>query len=206
MKKQVFIEKLQKEAKNSGIDIAETFAHSLFSYYKEMFMWNKRVNLIAKKEKDRFIKRHIIDSLSILSKLSIKENGRFLDIGSGNGLPGIPIAIMLPNASVALIESNRKKCIFLQHIKSRLGLNNISIFCERFEKIYASLEKFHYVLVRGKKVSNKEKEMVISILRNEGSLIIYAGEETYIPTLSIGEKKECFGTTEHRKIIKISRL
>lgn len=206
MIKKEFIKALLKEAENYGLNMREKNAESLYLYYKEVFIWNKKFNLISEKEEDRFIERHIIDSLSIILKLSIEKNDRVLDLGSGSGLPGIPLAIMLQERKVDLLESNMKKCVFLRHMKSKLGLENTTVFCERFEKIYERLDKYNFVLVRGKRISEKEKEMIMHCLKKHGSLIIYAGVK---PNTAVGksrEKVEYLKGIRGRKIVKINHV
>ncbi|TES92800.1 MAG: 16S rRNA (guanine(527)-N(7))-methyltransferase RsmG [Candidatus Cloacimonadota bacterium] len=203
MKKKEFVEALIKKAEQYEIEMKRKEADYIYVYYKELFMWNKKVNLISKKEENRFIERHIIDSLSILKKIRIENDDRLLDIGSGNGLPGIPLAIMLPNRTVDLLESNTKKCVFLRHLISKLNLKKTTVFCERFEKIYQKLNKYDYVLVRGKKISEREKGMIMDCLRSNGSLITYAGIKPYSLEVKSREQVECFEGIEKRKLIII---
>ncbi len=203
MEKKRFIKTLLKEAEKYGIDMKEKAADSFYIYYNELFIWNKRINLISEKEEDRFVLRHIIDSLSVLLKIDLQKNDRLLDLGSGNGLPGIPLAIMIPGITVDLLESNFKKCIFLRHVTSKLGLGNTSVFRDRFEKIFKRLNNYDYILVRGKRISKKEREMLRGCLKKKGSLIIYAGVKQHIIAAKPGEKVEYFKGINRRKIIKI---
>ncbi len=206
MNQREFIKLLLKESEDFGISLVEKEANLLFLYYSELFLWNKRINLISQKEKDRFIKRHIIDSLSILLNLRIEKSDKLLDIGSGNGLPAIPLAVKFPESKVDMIESNGKKCIFLRHIRSKLKLKNTSVLCERFEHEYESLKDYDYVLVRGKRILEKEKEMIMHCLKKHGSLIIYAGVKPNTSVLKFREKVEYFKGIEGRKIIKINHV
>jgi 16S rRNA (guanine527-N7)-methyltransferase len=206
MERKKFIEDLIREAGNCGITINGGKGGSFYVYYCELFKWNKKVNLISIKEEDRFIERHIIDSLSVLLKIDLQKNDRLLDLGSGNGLPGIPLAIMIPEMTVDLLESNFKKCIFLKHITSKLGLGNTSVFRDRFEKIFNRLNNYDYILVRGKRMSKKEREMLRGCLKKKGSLIIYAGVKPYTIAVKPGEKVEYLKGINGRKIIKFSFL
>ena len=102
----------------------------LLSEYKaHLISWNKTHNLISKKQALN-IDDHIADSLTISPFL--KKS--IVDLGSGGGLPGIPLAITNPNKEFYLIESNTKKSSFLLHTISRLGLENISVINQRIEK------------------------------------------------------------------------
>jgi 16S rRNA (guanine527-N7)-methyltransferase len=102
----------------------------LEEYKTHLVAWNKTHNLISKKQAEK-IDDHIEDSL-IISPLLHKN---IVDLGSGGGLPGIPLAITNPNKEFYLIESNTKKSSFLLHTTSRLGLENTSVINQRIEKI-----------------------------------------------------------------------
>ncbi len=101
----------------------------LAEYKAHLVAWNKTHNLISKKQAQK-IDDHISDSL-IIAPLLKKT---IVDLGSGGGLPGIPLAITNPNKEFYLIESNTKKSSFLLHTTSRLGLKNISVINQRIEK------------------------------------------------------------------------
>ena len=101
----------------------------LAEYKAHLVAWNNTHNLISKKQAQN-IDDHIVDSLTISPFL--KKN--IVDLGSGGGLPGIPLAITNPNKEFYLIESNSKKSSFLLHTTSRLGLKNTSVINQRIEK------------------------------------------------------------------------
>ena len=102
----------------------------LEDYETLLVSWNRTHNLISKSQ-TTFLKEHIQDSLAISSKLQ----RCVVDLGSGGGLPGIPIAIANPEKTVILVESNTKKSAFLLNATGRLGLKNTQVINERIEKI-----------------------------------------------------------------------
>ena len=102
----------------------------LEDYETFLISWNRTHNLISKSQ-TTFLKEHIQDSLAISSKLQ----RCLVDLGSGGGLPGIPIAIANPEKTVILVESNTKKSAFLLNATGRLGLKNTQVINERIEKI-----------------------------------------------------------------------
>ena len=104
--------------------------NQLAEYKAHLIAWNKTHNLISKKQALN-IESHIADSLIISSSL----NKNIVDLGSGGGFPGIPLAITNPDKEFYLIESNTKKSSFLLHTTSRLGLDNISVINQRIEKV-----------------------------------------------------------------------
>lgn len=111
----------------------------LGEYLKLLYKWNKAYNLTAVREPEEMIKKHIIDSLIILPALDkdFKETSRptLVDVGSGAGLPGIPLAIARPDWHITLVDSNGKKTGFLTTVKRELGLTNIAIINARVETI-----------------------------------------------------------------------
>ena len=102
----------------------------LEEYETFLISWNRTHNLISRSQ-TTFLKEHIQDSLAISSKLQ----RCLVDLGSGGGLPGIPIAIANPEKTVILVESNTKKSAFLLNATGRLGLKNTQVVNERIEKI-----------------------------------------------------------------------
>ena len=114
----------------------------LEDYETLLISWNRTHNLISKSQ-TTFLKEHIQDSLAISSKLQ----RCLVDLGSGGGLPGIPIAIANPEKTVILVESNTKKSAFLLNATGRLGLKNTQVINERIEKIDPSIlpEQFDVV-------------------------------------------------------------
>jgi 16S rRNA (guanine527-N7)-methyltransferase len=94
--------------------------------------WNRVHNLTAVRETEQMVVLHLLDSLSVLPYV---ESARtILDVGSGPGLPGIPLAIARPEVQVTLLDSSHKKCSFLQQAKTELALANIEIVCDRVEQ------------------------------------------------------------------------
>ena len=206
MEKEQFIRTLKKVLHKNDIKISTQKIFPLYLYYKQLLIWNKKINLISKKQENNFIERHLVDSLWVLKILHTKENDKILDLGSGNGLPGIPLAVSVPFVKIFLLESNKKKCVFLNHVKSILSLKNVTVLCERFEKVHSVLQELDYVLIRGKKLLDKEKGLIMEKLKKQGKIIIYAGDRTLIPPLGPGERLESFLTMGKRKIITIGKF
>jgi 16S rRNA (guanine527-N7)-methyltransferase len=93
--------------------------------------WNRVHNLTAVRETAQMVPLHLLDSLALLPH--IQESWTVLDVGSGPGFPGIPIAIARPATKVTLLDSSHKKCAFLRQAKAELGLDNVEVACERVE-------------------------------------------------------------------------
>ena len=112
------------------LSLAADLAQPLLAYRDLLARWNRVYNLSAVRDPEAMITRHLLDSLVVLPWL---PPGRLLDVGTGPGLPGIPIALAQPSRAVVLLESNSKKTRFLQQVALELALDNIEIAHSRLE-------------------------------------------------------------------------
>lgn len=103
----------------------------LLAYAKLLHQWNQMYNLTGAKTLEDIVLHHLVDSLSITSYI-IGPN--VLDVGTGAGLPGLPLALVLPNYHFVLLDSIKKKIRFVEHAVTTLGIKNIQVVCERVEK------------------------------------------------------------------------
>lgn len=127
-----------------GITLNETQQQCLLDYVDVLFKWNKAYNLTAVREKAQMIRRHLLDSLSIVSFIKGK---RVLDVGSGAGLPGMVLAIYFPDKEFTLVDSNGKKTRFLQEVKQTLKLNNVTVIQTRVQEMKVT-ERFDCITSR----------------------------------------------------------
>ena len=109
-------------AQRLGLDLSQSQIDQLEHYQELVLNWNKTVNLISRQDVGRFVPRHLADSLSILDLLG--TGAEVIDVGSGAGLPGIPLAIAAPERKVTLVERSARKVRFLKQVVRRLGLDN----------------------------------------------------------------------------------
>ena len=114
-----------------GLDLGATDRARLADYLELIAKWNRVHNLTAVRETQQMVVLHLLDSLAVLPHL--KGARSIVDVGSGAGLPGIPIAIAWPQARVTLLDSSHKKCVFLQQAKTELALDNVDVLCDRVE-------------------------------------------------------------------------
>jgi 16S rRNA (guanine527-N7)-methyltransferase len=124
-------EQLSRGLAALGVDLPPPAQEKLLAFATLLGKWNKVYNLTALRDEEQVVSHHLLDSLAVLPHLGNAK--RLADIGSGGGLPGIPLAIALPDMQVALVESNQKKSAFQQQAKIELGLANLSVHCERVE-------------------------------------------------------------------------
>jgi 16S rRNA (guanine527-N7)-methyltransferase len=121
---------LERAAAALSVEIADAQAETLERYLDLLEKWNRVYNLTAIRERSRMVTHHLLDSLAVLPHL---RGPRVLDVGSGAGLPGIPIAVASPALKVSLLESNHKKSAFLTQAVAELRLANVQVVTERVE-------------------------------------------------------------------------
>ena len=97
--------------------------------------WNDQINVISRKDFDHFYERHVLHSLGIAKIMSFKDESRILDIGTGGGFPGIPLAILFPNCHFHLVDSIGKKIKVVEEVSTAIGLDNVTATQERAEKV-----------------------------------------------------------------------
>ncbi len=128
---------------------------NLFTHYINLLVeWNQRMNLVADSTLADPTRRHLLDSLALATAIKhVPES--LADVGSGAGLPGIPLAILWPTTTVTLIESIGKKAEFLRHVAATLPLPNVRVYTERAEIIGRDhTHREHYALVSARAVAN----------------------------------------------------
>ncbi|HUL96292.1 MAG TPA: 16S rRNA (guanine(527)-N(7))-methyltransferase RsmG [Usitatibacter sp.] len=115
-----------------GLDLPHEAQAKLAAYLDLVAKWNRVHNLTAVRETSEMVALHILDSLSVLPH--IVGAATLVDVGTGAGLPGIPVAIARPGLRVTLLDSSHKKCAFLEQAKTELGLANVEVVCARVEE------------------------------------------------------------------------
>lgn len=147
MNKEIFM----KELKKLNIELKETTLAMLNEYYSILKEENQKYNLTRIIEEDDVYLKHFYDSLTITKIIDI-NNQSICDLGSGAGFPGLVLGICFPSAKLTLIESNGKKCNFLNIVKEKLNLNNVTIINTRIEE-YAKENRELYDIVTARAVA-----------------------------------------------------
>lgn len=117
-----------------------------FGALEELYRhWNEQINVVSRKDIDALYERHVLHSLGIAKVVRFNASARILDVGTGGGFPGIPLAILYPDTEFVLVDSIGKKIKVVDQVAQALGLNNVSAFHQRAESIEGS---FDFVVTR----------------------------------------------------------
>lgn len=137
-------QQLERGLETLGIALPEAAQCKLLAYVALLQKWNKTFALTALRDPAKAVSHHLLDSLAVLPYVT---QDSLLDVGSGGGQPGIPLAIARPDLAVTLLDSNSKKTAFLQQAVIELELKNVAVHCGRVEQ-YRPPEKFAGIVSR----------------------------------------------------------
>ena len=161
----------------------------LLNYLDLLAKWNKAYNLTAVRDIAQMVPRHLLDSLAIAPHL---EGRRFIDVGTGAGLPGIPLAIMFPDREFHLLDSNGKKTRFLFQVKTTLGLDNMAVHHARVESFQP--ERLYDVVLS--RAFASLKDMVVGcrhLLDGDGRFLAMKGAYPAEELAAVGRQCELKG-------------
>ena len=154
-----------------GLDVPLEAQQKLLQYLNLLSKWNKVYNLTAVRDPLEMVTLHLLDSLSVLPHIQAKN---LLDVGSGGGLPGIVLAICLPQLKVTTIDTVQKKTIFMRQVKGELGLNNLEVVHARVEN-YQPGEKFEAIISRAFSEIPSFISLTRHLLTNNGQWLAMKG-------------------------------
>ncbi|MBM4463566.1 MAG: 16S rRNA (guanine(527)-N(7))-methyltransferase RsmG [Chloroflexi bacterium] len=172
------MEKLVQDAEKLGLALSAEQVRQFQLYYEELVEWNKRINLTAITDYDEVQVKHFLDSLTLVSALQdmpwAKGEFALLDVGTGAGMPGIPMKLILPRIRLVLLDSVAKKTAFLKHIVGKLGLEHVEVVTGRAEEVAHQpdyREKFELVVSRALSRLSTTAELTLAFCRQGGFFI-----------------------------------
>lgn len=155
-----------------GVPAGEELVCRITTFIKELQHWNKAYNLTAVRDPGAMVSKHILDSLTAMPFMHGKK---ILDVGTGAGLPGIPLALCLPECRFVLLDSNGKKIRFVQHVITELELMNVEAQQSRVEE-FTCHELFDTIACRAYTSLNKFVHSGGNLLKDTGRLVAMKGK------------------------------
>lgn len=174
---------MKSEFNKYGLLLDETMSNQFEKYYELLIDWNQRMNLTTITDRDEVIQKHFIDSVLLLTKYDKTEfkNKNIIDVGTGAGFPGIPLAIMLPQTNFVLIDSLDKRITFLKTVLKELALSNVTLYhgrAEDFGKDTSFREQFEYCVSRAVAPLPILLEYCSPFIKVHGNLLLYKSIKT----------------------------
>ena len=186
------------DLKQFNLELTDEQLHQFLKYYEMLVTWNEKMNLTAITQYDEVMKKHFVDSLSLIKAMDLSKEIPVIDVGTGAGFPGLPLKIAFPNLKITLLDSLNKRINFLNVVISELGLTGVEAIhgrAEDFAKNDSYREKYElcvsravanlstlseyclpFVKVGGKFISYKS-EKIVEELQNSGRAISILGGE-----------------------------
>ena len=161
------------EVQRTGLSLSEKQNALFLRYMHELIEWNRSTNLTRIIEPRSIATKHFLDSILITRHISIADKN-IVDVGSGGGFPGIPLAILEPGCRLVLIESVRKKTSFLKHIARTLQLKNVQVYNGRAEG-YPESGTFDLAVSRAFSSLAEFADIALRLIKPRGSIICMKG-------------------------------
>ena len=179
------MDRLIEGARQLGLDLTPRQVEQFQLYYEELMNWNRKMNLTAITDYEGVQVRHFLDSLTVILALDkgqpiSSRQSRVVDVGTGAGLPGIPLKILLPSIDLVLVESVNKKAIFLHHLVQHLALERVHVITARAETIGRQAdyrERFDVVLSRAVGKLPAVVELALPLCRVRGIFVAQKKEK-----------------------------
>jgi 16S rRNA (guanine527-N7)-methyltransferase len=171
---------LQQAAQNLlGVNLSRKQQADFQLYREQLTVWNQRFNLTAITDPQEIEIKHFLDSLTCLLVMDLQEDHRLVDVGSGAGFPGLPLKLIYPDIHLTLVESNRKKVEFMEHMVKLLELTEVEVVNRRVEdlgKASGYRDQYDWAVARAVALMPVLLEYLLPLLRVGGQGIAQKGE------------------------------
>ena len=176
------VKQFQEDLQEFHISLSSYQMEQFISYYEMLIEKNKVMNLTAITEFDEVLKKHFLDSLSLVKVCDLEDDISLLDIGTGAGFPGIPLKIVFPNLKITLLDSLQKRVHFLEEVINHLKLENVKALhgrAEDFAKPNMLREQFDLCVSRAVANLSTLSEYCLPYVKVGGSFISYKSEKVF---------------------------
>jgi len=170
----------EKDLESLGIQLSEQQIKQFLKYYELLIEWNEFINLTAITDYDEVMKKHFVDSLTLIKVFDVSKSKSVIDVGTGAGFPGLALKIAFPNLKVTLLDSLNKRIKFLDEVINQLGLTDIETIhgrAEDFAKQGKLREKFDLCVSRAVANLSSLSEYCIPFVKIGGEFISYKSEK-----------------------------
>lgn len=174
------IDQFKKDLMAFGIELTENQIEQFITYYEMLVEWNEFMNLTAITEYDEVMKKHFIDSISLIKAYDVSKESTVIDVGTGAGFPGLALKIAYPNLKVTLLDSLNKRIQFLNAVIEKLGLEGVETVhgrAEDFAKPDKLREKYDLCVSRAVANLSTLSEYCLPFVKVGGKFISYKSEK-----------------------------
>ncbi len=172
--REIFCSTLRRGARDLGVSLTDVQIHQMACHAAELEKWNRRINLTAIKGPEDVAWKHFLDAVAI-GPFIHSTSGRFLDMGTGGGFPGLPVKLLNPEIRMVLMDASQKKIHFLRHVIRMIGIDGIEAIHGRMERLHNDASyagRFHGILARGLADLERLADLAAPLLAPSG--VVYA--------------------------------
>lgn len=170
----------ENDLKELGVTLSENQIHQFIKYYEMLVEWNENINLTAITEYNDVMKKHFVDSVSLIKAYDVQREVSVIDVGTGAGFPGLALKIAFPELEVTLLDSLNKRILFLDAVIQELGLQGIETVhgrAEDFAKPDKLREKYDLCVSRAVANLSTLSEYCLPFVKVGGQFISYKSEK-----------------------------
>jgi 16S rRNA (guanine527-N7)-methyltransferase len=201
---QTFVNKLDAKSNIYDVVLPAEVTNRLRDYYALLSQWNERLHLVAPCSSEEFAERHVLESLYLLRY--VPEEATIIDVGSGGGLPIVPCLIARPELRATLIESSKRKAVFLREALKITGSLESTILAERFENLIAPNADF--VTCRALDRFESKLEELVNWSPEGSTLLLYGGDSLRkkITEMSLEFREDLLPHSNRRYLFRVSQI